>query len=172
MTEKQIEANFRAMYKRLYWLSRDITGEDEASRDIVQECYSALWRSHRDLPADGLTAYLFTSVRNASLKRAREQRRLATVPIDLLADDGALASDDNWREREATVRRVEQVIRRLPPKAREMLGLRFRHSLSYKDIAEQTGSSLESVRKTLYRAMKSIRLQINANNIEKPSTEP
>ncbi len=158
------------MYKRLYWMSRDITGDDEASRDIVQECYSALWRSHRDLSANELPAYLFASVRNASLKRVRDQRKIATVPIDLLADDGPLASDDNWSEREAAVRKVEQVIRRLPPKAREMLSLRFRHNLSYKDIAEQTGSSIESVRKTLYRAMKSIRLQINANNIENPST--
>lgn len=160
------------MYKRLYWMSRDITGDDEASRDIVQECYSALWRAHRDLPANDLPAYLFASVRNASLKRVREQKKLTTVPIDLIADDSPLASDDNWSEREATVRKVEQIIRHIPPKAREMLSLRFRHNLSYKDIAEQTDSSIESVRKTLYRTMKSIRLQINANNMEKPSTEP
>lgn len=172
MTGKQFEDNFHEMYKRLYWMSRDITGEDEASRDIVQECYSTLWLSHRDLSADELPAYLFTSVRNASLKRVREQKKLATVPIDLLADDSPLSTDDNWQEREAIVRNVEQIIRRLPTKARDMISLRFRSNMSYKDIAEHTGSNIEAVRKTLYRAMKSIRLQINANNIENQSTQP
>lgn len=170
MTEKQLEDNFREMYGRLYWLSHDITGEVEAARDIVQECYSALWKSHRDLSAAELSAYLFTSVRNASIKRVREQQRISTVPIDTLADSGPLSSDDNWREREMKVRSVEQLIRRLPAKAREMISLRFRQDLSYKDIARQTDTNVEAVRKTLYRAMKSIRMQINAKNMENPST--
>lgn len=170
MTEKQLENNFREMYGRLYWLSHDITGEVEAARDIVQECYSVLWNAHRDLSAEDLSAYLFTSVRNASIKRVREQQRISTVPIDTLADSGPLASDDNWRERETKVRSVEQLIRRLPAKAREMISLRFRQDLSYKDIALQTGTNVEAVRKTLYRAMKSIRMQINAKNMENPST--
>lgn len=171
MTNEQIERNFQDMYRRLYWLSYDITGEDEASRDIIQECYSLLWNSHRDISPGDLPAYIFTAVRNAALKRRREQQRRATVPIDMLADDGAMATDDNWQEREAKVRNVEQLIRRLSPKAREMISLRFRQNLSYKDIAERTGTNVESVRKTLYRALKSIRMQINANNVENPSTK-
>lgn len=170
MTEKQLEDNFREAYSRLFWMSKDITGDAEASRDILQECYTTLWHSHRDLPASDISAYLFTSVRNASLRRVRDQQRHATIPLDRLSDDGVFASEGNWRERELKVRSVEQLIRRLPPKAREMISLRFRQSLSYQDIATQTDTNIETVRKTLYRAMKSIRKQINANNIQNAST--
>ena len=158
------------MFSRLYWLSHDITGDEEKARDIVQECYSVLWNSHRDISPSDITPYLFTCVRNASLKYVHDQHMFAAVPIDFLAEEEPLASEGNWREREEKVRAVEQVIRRLQPKAREMLSLKYRQGMTYKEIAEQTGSKIETVRKTLYRTMKLIRTQINANIIEKKST--
>lgn len=86
LTEKQFEENFRQMFTRLYYLSLDITGEAEVARDIVQECYSTVWRSHRDLSAKDLPAYMFVSVRNASMHRSIEQKKIQDVPIDMLSD--------------------------------------------------------------------------------------
>jgi len=47
---------------------------------------------------------------------------------------------------------IEQVLAQMPPRYRMLLLLREREGFSYKEIAEITGDSLETVKVTLYRA--------------------
>lgn len=47
---------------------------------------------------------------------------------------------------------VEQVLAQLPPRYRMLLLLREGEGLSYAEIAEVTGDSLDTVKVTLYRA--------------------
>jgi RNA polymerase sigma-70 factor (ECF subfamily) len=53
------------------------------------------------------------------------------------------------KERQAE---IEQVLAQLPPRYRMVLLLREREGLSYNEIAEVTGDSLDTVKVTLYRA--------------------
>jgi RNA polymerase sigma factor (sigma-70 family) len=49
------------------------------------------------------------------------------------------------------------MLNKLPAKQKETLYLRFNESLDYPEIAQMLNISIESVRKQVYRALKSIR---------------
>ena len=54
-------------------------------------------------------------------------------------------------------RRVSSALRQLPAKQKEAVYLRYIESLEYPEIAQLLNVSIESVRKQVYRALKSIR---------------
>lgn len=51
-------------------------------------------------------------------------------------------------------------IEELPPKQQEIIYLRFEHELSYEDISYILEITVESCHKTVYRSIKSIRLNV------------
>ena len=54
-------------------------------------------------------------------------------------------------------RRIEFMISELPLKQKEALYLRFNESMEYPEIAKVMKISVESVRKQVYRAIKTVR---------------
>ena len=60
-------------------------------------------------------------------------------------------------EENETNLKITNILKQLPSKQKETLYLRFNESLEYKEIAQLLDISVESVRKQVYRALKSVR---------------
>jgi len=54
-------------------------------------------------------------------------------------------------------RKVSDAIRQLPPKQKEAIYLRYNESLEYEEIATILEITVESVRKQVHRALKTVR---------------
>lgn len=157
--DEAVTALFSAHYRGLVRLAVLLLHDDAAAEDAVQDAYVGLhrrWWRLRD--ADKALAYLRTSVVNGARSALRRRgvadryvaaRRPVDEPAVASAESGALAL---LRHRE-----VLEAVRRLPPRQREAIVLRYYGELSEAEIADAMGVSKGSVKSHASRGMAALR---------------
>lgn len=147
---------FEAFYPRLVAYSYKFTYDQAASEDLVQESFIYIWENIDNLKIKkSLQAYLFTMVRNRSLNHLK---KIKVTDSNYLIDVSISLSDDfeqkNFTEKEMRqlVQKAEEILKCLPEKMQEIFKLKVMHGLSYKEIAEEMGVSINTVKTQLKRA--------------------
>lgn len=124
-------------------------GDRHAAEDVVQEAFYGLYRAWGRLPDhDNVLGYLRVSVLNgcrSAGRRARRMPRPLAVPPAASAEAVVLVGE----ERRAAV----AALRRLPPRQREALVLRYFADLPEYEIALAMGVSRGTVKSTTARAL-------------------
>jgi RNA polymerase sigma-70 factor (sigma-E family) len=124
-------------------------GDRQAAEDVVQEAFCGLYRAW-DRMSDHTHAlgYVRSSVLNGSrsaLRRSRRVPRPLPVPAVASAEATVLAGE---RQRETVA-----ALRRLPPRQREAVVLRYFADLPEQETAEAMGVSRGTVKSTTSRAL-------------------
>jgi RNA polymerase sigma-70 factor (sigma-E family) len=124
-------------------------GDRAAAEDVVQEAFCGLYRAWDRLPShDNVTGYVRVSVVNgcrSAIRRARRVPRPVAMPHVASAEADALCGEER---REAVA-----ALRRLPPRQREALVLRYFADLPEHEIAQAMGVSRGTVKSTTARAL-------------------
>jgi RNA polymerase sigma-70 factor (sigma-E family) len=138
-----------------------VTGDRQLAEDAVQvafaQAYAAWWRVTR---ADDPTAYVRRIAINAALghgRRAFFRRETSTDRLpDRPTDPGidALERDEVWR-----------AVQALPPRQRAVVVLRYYEQLDDDAIADLVGCSPATVRSHASRALKTLRLNSERQNL-------
>lgn len=154
-----IEALFRAHYSRLCDFVNCYVRSPETASDLVQDLFVHLWErcDAGDVPLL-TTAYLYTAARNRALKHLRHRRvvarwaeRVASAPLPT-----GPQADERLRTREMA-EAIRRAIDALPDRCRQIFLLSREKYLSYAEIAEVLGISVETVETQMWRALKSLR---------------
>ncbi len=154
-----IEALFRAHYSRLCDFVNCYVRSPETASDLVQDLFVHLWErcDAGDVPLL-TTAYLYTAARNRALKHLRHRRvvarwaeRVASAPLPT-----GPQADERLRTREMA-EASSRAIDALPDRCRQIFLLSREKYLSYAEIAEVLGISVETVETQMWRALKSLR---------------
>ncbi len=131
-------------------------GQDERAHDVVQRVFcrlAGLTEKEREAIAAPV-AYLRTAADNMLRDDAREEaRRSAKLHLD--ADEVALHAGDQWAALEARdrLRHLEQALRRLKPRTREIFLAHRLDGYSYAEIAARTGLAPKTVEMHMTRAI-------------------
>jgi RNA polymerase sigma-70 factor, ECF subfamily len=144
---------YRRYSQRIYTYCRKIIGENATAEDLLQETFVKLYDSGRKgRPIENFPAYLMTIARNMCLShRARHQK--AFVPVE----DFHLTARDVPYEHKELLQLIHTSLELLPEDYREVLVLREYNGLSYNEIAEVIGQSLDVVKVRIFRAKKKLR---------------
>jgi RNA polymerase sigma-70 factor (sigma-E family) len=152
-----LELLLEQQWPPLVRLATLLSGDVDTARDIVQDCFEAVWRLRPDLgDPDHTVAYLRKAVINRSrsrLRRLRTVRRflaLARPPADAPPADRELLVAERHR---ALLTHVE----RLPARQREVVVLRYYCGLSEAETAAVTGISTGTVKSSAHRALTTLR---------------
>lgn len=157
--EVAFDAIFRAWYAPLVRMAESLLREPMAAEEVVQDVMLELWRRRAVLVVDeSLRAYLFQSTRNRALNHIRrrhvEQRgepQIARMmheggtPADAATDQGELA------------RAIDDAVRALPARCREVFELSRVHHLRYAEIATVLGISVKTVEAQMGKALRLLR---------------
>jgi RNA polymerase sigma-70 factor (sigma-E family) len=126
-----------------------VLGDRQSAEDVVQEAFCGLFRVWDRLPADAnVLGYLRVSVVNGCrtmIRRSKRTPRALPVPSAPSAEASMLVGE----ERRATV----AALRRLPPRQREALVLRYFADLPERETAEAMGISRGTVKSTTARGL-------------------
>lgn len=131
---------------------RRIAGVD--AEDCFQETMLAALRAYPALEhGTNLRGWLMTIARRKAVdsKRAAARRPLTVEEVDLAAfepEPGVGAGDDDG---------LWESVRRLPPKQRRAVGLRFAEDRSYEDIASTMAISEDAARRNVHEGVKKLR---------------
>lgn len=154
--------------RRLVGYAFTVLGDREEARDAAQETLMKLCRLtpenyERDV-ASHLEAWLFTVCRNGSLDRLRKSKRVFNT------EDGSPSPTDRGpgpaevAETREQTERVAHLVLDLSRRQQEVIHLKFRANLSYEQIAQVTGMTVNNVGVTLHLALKSLRRKMEEEN--------
>jgi RNA polymerase sigma-70 factor (ECF subfamily) len=154
---------FDAHYHELVAHAYAYVGRNAIAEEVVQDAFLSVWNRRNRLAEDlRPLAYLYTAVRNTSLKlvrrdildtkaRDRGLTHEATAPTS--ETPSALDNDENERLLIA----LDSAIAKLPPRLRDVVELRWRRQLRVADVAAVLGLSPKSVETYVTRAVASLR---------------
>jgi RNA polymerase sigma-70 factor (ECF subfamily) len=126
--------------------------------DISQEVFLRLLRYERTELVNQPQAYLFKIASNVSAEwRMRASRDLTHDPAWLAELVGSVSPHSEF-DTDNAIGRLERAVCKLPPRAREILRLRFTDGLTYAQVAAKLGVSLKIVSRDIERAYATIRL--------------
>ena len=163
MTDKpDIEILFRRHWPEMFRLAAMLLHDEASARDVVQEVF--IWVV--DTPGKELPGriYLLSAVRNRCLNRLRHlDVRRRVHGLFMMEDISSEAEMDNWPDEETLVL-VGRVMREcLTDRCREVVRLRFRDDMTYREIACKLGISETAVGKHLRNAMETFRKKLLPN---------
>lgn len=162
----EFEAAFEALYHkyrdRVYSIAYRITGRAVDAMDVVQECFSLLFRRIETFRFDAMfSTWLFRIVVNCSIDQVRRQRSwsgehvggglanledLGSEPVDQDPGPGETAQANELGNH------VQASIQKMSPKLRAILVLRYLEGMSYEDLAGTLALSMGTVKSRLARA--------------------
>lgn len=144
---------YRRYSQRIYTYCRKITGDIHTAEDLLQETFVKLFEAGRQgRQIDNFPAYLMTIARNLCLShRARARRQY--VPVE----DFHLTVRDVPYEQKELLQLIQTALELLPEDYREAFVLREYNGLTYNEIADIIGESLDVVKVRIFRAKKRLR---------------
>ncbi|MGF7081981.1 RNA polymerase sigma factor [Mucilaginibacter sp. UYCu711] len=161
-------AAFTELYKR-YWTvlfhhARKMLQDEDAAVDIVQDVFTTIWIKSAEININiSIKAYLYAAVRNRIVSSIRHSKVHESYLDSLVTiiEKGEMVTDEQVRYREFSAQ-IEMEISKLPPKMREVFELSRKEGLSHSQIAQELNIADETVKKQIYKAMKTLRLKLDA----------
>jgi RNA polymerase sigma-70 factor (sigma-E family) len=145
-------------------LAHIMLGDRQSAEDVVQEAFSGLYRRWPGLSDPGSAVHY---VRSAVLNGCRSLLRRKTLPQAARGLGGQQPTVDSAEAEVLTGearREVMAALRRLPPRQREALVLRYYLDLSVDEAATTMGISPSSVRSATHRALRALGRSLKENS--------
>ncbi|MCC6145521.1 MAG: sigma-70 family RNA polymerase sigma factor [Candidatus Hydrogenedentes bacterium] len=134
------------------------TQDEETARDVVQDTFLKVCTAERAQVEDHLAPWLYRVCRNRALDVMKKERRMQPMDEAVAARQASPAPPPRavaaGNETEALVR---QALDGLPENQQEVFRLKFHDQMSYKQISEVTGFTVNNVRYLLHTSLKSVR---------------
>lgn len=150
-TERILTDNYEKYYRLAYSYMRN---EDDAL-DVVQEsAYRAIRDCGKVKNKDYLSTWIYRIVVNTALDLLRKKKKetlteeLPEIPVE-----------DQYQETE-----LRTILNQLDHKSKTIIILRYFEDLKLEDIADILGDNLNTVKARLYRSLKRLRLNLEAEH--------
>ena len=147
----------------LYRYGTKICQDDSLVKDAIQEVFLDLYmkREKNKTNPENLKYYLILALRRNLIKKLKRNRKMTNeYQINGVLFEPVYSIEQTIIKDEEESKQKKQIIdilNQLPAKQKEALYLRYNEAMEYDAIAKILGISVESVRKQVYRALKSIR---------------
>ncbi|WP_319590052.1 sigma-70 family RNA polymerase sigma factor [uncultured Draconibacterium sp.] len=153
----------------LFQYGNKIMADEDSVKDAIQEVFLDLYLKRNTNSADPyrLKFYLLLALKRNLIKRLKKERRFTetTDEIDFVPEYSIETRIIDKEQEEEVNRRVSKLLSQLPAKQKEAIYLRYNQSLEYTEVAQVLNISVESARKQIYRALKSVKEILKSENI-------
>ena len=144
--------------------SNSIIKSNETAEEIVSDILIEIWARRKKLQAiEDLRMYLYTSVRNASLRKLQQTQKRTTLSLDDILVEFA-STDANAETNLITQelsQKIQSAIDLLPQQCKIIFKLAKEDKLKYKEIAELLNISVKTIDSQLAIALKKITSVLN-----------
>lgn len=162
LLKKEFEALFREHYEELFVRALSLLDNEEEAHDAVHEAFARLWKCFQRLDPPGRRAFLYTTVRNLcidGLRRRKIIKRYQEWWLQTVPENG----DAETEEQEERLRKVEEVIEKLPVLTQQILEASFFRQRTYREAGQELGVSEGTVKYHLRNALKIVRAKVQEN---------
>jgi RNA polymerase sigma-70 factor, ECF subfamily len=147
--------------QRLYRAAVGMLGRREDAEDVVQEVFAAVFQARRQLAgSQDLTAYLFTALRRAAA-RCAERRARQPALNETVVDAAAAPEQDEASNPHGD--RLQRALLALPAEQREAIALKIDGGLTFAEIAQVLGVSINTAVSRYRYALDKLRASLNVS---------
>jgi RNA polymerase sigma-70 factor (ECF subfamily) len=165
-SEEAFEILFRNYYTVLYKFTIRIVTDKQEAENIVQDLFVRFWIKRAEIYiSSSIKSYLFTAARNSALNYIKRERRLTLLEDHSDIPGKVMHSPDSELDKDETVAAVRKAISKLPEKCRQIYLMKKYDDLSYNEISEILGISVNTIKTQMKRAIKSLTRNLEYLNI-------
>lgn len=163
--KEQFKLRFEKYYPMLCKIANGYIADQDDCEDIVQTLFINVWDKQKDaLPEEEMLAYMKVAIRNNCLTFLNNNKTYEKVSdnenaLRLITDDSENIPTTDYKLL------LENVLKEMPPKCREVFKMSKLQKMKYKEIAERLNISEKTVENHIGKAIKIIRAYIAANPI-------
>ena len=157
-----LAALFRAEEGALLRFGTGLVGRRSVAEELVQETFLRLHRVWDQV--ENPRAWLYRSLRNLALNHLRDHPAEVEARDDLPATEASLPADQLGRDE--AVGTVRLCLAELPRDDRQLILLKYREGLRYRDISRRTGLSVTNVGYRLHFLLKGLADELRRCGIE------
>jgi RNA polymerase sigma-70 factor (ECF subfamily) len=130
----------------------------DRARDVVQDTFIRLCKQDIEKVRGGLKAWLFTVCRNRALDVLRKESRMTALDDERQENQlSSIAAPDGTVDFNERIEQVLSYLERLPENQRNVILMKFRDGMSYKEISEATGLTGGNVGFLIHTGIKRLR---------------
>lgn len=165
MTTEQYEALFYKMRDKLFRYALRFVKESETAEDVIQDVMVKLWQKRQEADSiENLEAWLMVLTRNRSLDILRRDKEKMVNVDEAYGISDKAPIPDKLMEQTDLLNQLNICLDQLPEKQRQIFHLREIEQLSYDEIVQVTGFTLDDVKVSLFRARKHIQRMLSKIN--------
>ncbi len=161
-----IEMIFTRYKNRIINFSLRMLGNRADAEDVTGDVFLALFKKKYTFdPKAKFSTWLFTIARNCCISRIRKRKNIVSIwfthkdtgSVDQWEIEDTKESSSEALEGRENAVAVKAAIAKLPVEQRESIILREYHDMSYEQISQVLGCSMEKVKILIYRARERLR---------------
>lgn len=161
LLKKDESGAFRLLFDRYYdnllLYCYHILNDLEAAEDIVQDCFVYLWNSKRLHSFSGdLDRFIFKMIKNRSFLFLKEYKKRYEIQTSFSLENDIYHYDDTEKGTEE-IEILYNTIDKLPGKCRKVFLMACLNDKSYQEIADELGTSINTVKTQMKTALKFLR---------------
>ena len=159
------EQVFRMFYMPLCDYAVMILGDQAEAEDVVQDLFTYLWKSRQEIRVqESVKSYLFTSVRFRALNVLKHKMIERKHGASLMAFIEDLQNSDYSEEEMQRVEQIKEILQTLPAQCRTVFTMSCLDGKKYKEIADELGISVNTVKSHVMKAYRNIRARVGGEH--------
>jgi len=162
---KSFEILYYHLFNKLIRFCVFYVGRKEVAEEIVADIFVRCWENRKaETIILNLETYLFTAVRNQSLKYIKKNAAVHLVEIEPANEFYFMdaLNPEKVLENKELHHKLDQAIDKLPEQARIIFKLIKENGMKYKEVAEILNISPRTVQTQLFRAIDKLRISLKA----------
>lgn len=158
--EKAFRKLFDLYYQDIYGYSVSLLKSKEAAEENVQDVFMKVWQNRENLnPEQSFKAYLFTIARNQAFNTLNKAANDQLLKEAVFYESQKSHDYGDYSIREEDCKKLRQeAIRQLPPKRKKIFKMSRKKGMSYEEISQELGISINTVRNQMSKALESMRV--------------
>lgn len=157
---------FQLHAEMVYFVCYKYLQDSEDSKDAVMQIFEELIHKVNKQEIKKFATWLYVLTRNHCLMKLRAGKKMQTVPIDNFVEFQANLHPDEPEEKERQLTVLERCMEKLPDQQKQSIDLFFLKEKCYKEVADETGYSLNEVKSYIQNGKRNLKICMERNRDE------
>ena len=160
-SEKAFTAIFYHYRGKLYHYIFTITSSREMAEDTVHDVFLKIWNARQKLASiENMNAYLYRVCHNEAISGLRRMAKETLILAELQQESMLFLTDVDPASQREIRASIQQAVNKLSPQQRKIFLLSRQDGLKHKQIAEQLGVSINTIKTHLGQALRFLREEV------------